>query len=309
MTLQDTPPPLPSRREVRQAQEAPLSPLDDSRYRAPGDSRWLLDSFRYPHLLSMLLKRGTSTRYYGSILGWGWSYVRPAIQFFMYFFVVGIVLGANRGIELFPLYLFSGIILINFYSEATRAATNSITGNAGLIKKIYLPRELFPLSAVGATFIHFLPQLVLLCVVSFAYGARPSDWTAPLRVLLALVIVFMFTLGLGLVFGAANVAMRDAKNIIDVVLMFAVWMSPVLYSHERMLEVLPAWLYQVYMVNPVSVAVELFHGVFWAPIVSDPSPPDFMLTNTVSGFGIALGTLLLGQVVFRRLEGDFAQNL
>lgn len=310
MTAQDTPPPLPSRKELRKEQRvARLSPLEDSRYRAPGDSRWLLDTFRYPHLFSMLLKRGTSTRYYGSVLGWGWSYVKPAIQFFMYFFVIGIVLGVNRGIELFPLYLFSGIILINFYSEATRAATNSITGNAGLIKKIYLPRELFPVSAVGAAFIHFIPQLILLGVVSFIYGARFGDWYAPLKILLALVIVFMFTLGLGLFFGAINVAFRDAKNIIDVILMFAIWMSPVLYSHERMRGVLPAWIYQIYMVNPVSVAVELFHDVFWAPLVSDPSPPDFMLTNAVSGFGIALGVLLLGQVVFRRLEGDFAQNL
>lgn len=257
----------------------------------------------------MLLKKGTSTRYYGSVMGWGWSYVKPTIQFFMYFFMIGIVLGVNRGIEQFPLYMFSGIVLLNFYSEATRSATNSITGNASLIKKIYLPRELFPVSAVGSSFIHFLPQLVLLVIVSAFYGLRLDDWTAPLRVLLALVIMLMFTLGLGLLFGAVNVAFRDAKNIIDVLLMFAIWMSPVLYSHVRMREALPAWLYQVYMVNPVSVSVELFHGVFWAPLVANPDRPDFMITNAIGGLGIALGVLLAGQVIFRRLEGDFAQDL
>lgn len=301
--------PIVSRRQLREHSLPRLSPLDDSRYRAPGDSRWLLDTFRYPNLLGMLLKKGTSTRYYGSVVGWGWSYVKPAIQFFMYFFMIGIVLGANRGIEMFPLYMFSGIVLLNFYSEATRAATNSITGNAGLIKKIYLPRELFPVSAVASAFIHFVPQLILLTVISAIYGVRLESWTAPFEVLFALLLVFMFTLGLGLFFGAINVAFRDAKNIIDVILMFAIWGSPVLYSHAMMRDVLPAWLYQIYMVNPISVAVELFHGVFWAPLVSDPNAPDFMLTNAVAGFGIALGTLLLGQIVFRRLEGDFAQNL
>ena len=204
--------------------------------------------------------------------------------------------------------MFSGIVIINFYTEATRAATNSITGNSALIKKINLPRELFPVSAVGATFIHFLPQLCLLIIVSLLYGARPS-LLSPLYVLVALAIILMFTLGLGLLFGAINVTFRDAKNIIDVFLMFAIWMSPVLFLHEKMRDVLPAWLYQIYMVNPVSVSVELFHLTFWAPAVSDPSTPDFMITNTIAGFGIALGTLLLGQVVFRKLEGDFAQNL
>lgn len=300
---------LPTRAEMRQAARHDVSPLDDARYRAPGDSRWLLDVFRYPHLLSMLMKKGTSTRYYGSVVGWGWSYVKPAIQFFMYFFMIGIVLGINRGIDNFPLYLFSGIILLNFYSEATRAATNSITANASLIKKIYLPRELFPVSAVGSAFIHFIPQLLLLIIVSAIYGSRPASWLTPVYVIIALLTILMFTLGLGLFFGAINVAFRDAKNIIDVLLMFAIWMSPVLYLHEKMRDVLPAWLYQIYMVNPVSVSVELFHLSFWAPTAADPSTPDFLLTNTIAGFGIALGTLLLGQVVFRRLEGDFAQNL
>lgn len=310
MTLDDTQPVrIVGGGEPGARRRGRLSPLDDARYRAPGDSRWLLDVFRYPHLLSMLMKKGTSTRYYGSVIGWGWSYVKPAIQFFMYFFMVGIVLGIHRGIELFPLYLFSGIILMNFYSEATKAATNSITSNASLIKKIYLPRELFPVSAVGSAFIHFLPQLLLLVLVSAIYGVRLTSWLTPIYVLVALAIIVMFTLGLGLFFGAINVAFRDAKNLIDVLLMFAIWMSPVLYSHERMRDVLPAWLYQVYMVNPVSVSVELFHLSFWAPIVSEPSTPDFLLTNTIGGFGIALGTLLLGQVVFRKLEGDFAQNL
>ena len=81
-----------NRRVVRKGQLDRLSPLEDARYRAPGDSRWLLDTFRFRHLLSMLLKKGTTTRYYGSVMGWGWSYLRPAIQFFMYFFLIGVVL-------------------------------------------------------------------------------------------------------------------------------------------------------------------------------------------------------------------------
>ncbi|WP_336660497.1 ABC transporter permease [Leucobacter sp. USHLN153] len=279
-----------------------------SKYTIPGASRWLLDVFRYRHLLSLLLKKGTTTRYYGSVLGWAWSYVKPAAQFFMYYFIFGKVLQIDKGVDLFPIYLFSGIVLLNFFNEATKAATNSITGNAALVKKIYLPRELFPVSAIGSAFIHFVPQIVLLFVVCLVFGWQ-FTWAGLISMLFAVVIVFVFTLGLGLFFGAINVAYRDAKNIIDVALMFSIWMSPVMYTHEMIRGVLPAWLYNVYLVNPMTVGVELFHGAFWGPLVSNPSAPDYLLTNTIAAMGITLGTLLIGQIVFRRLEGNFAQDL
>ena len=254
------------------------------------------------------MKKGTTTRYYGSVLGWAWSYVRPAAQFLMYFVMIGLVLKVDRGINMYPLYLFSGIVLLNFFTEATKSATNSITGNAALVKKIYLPRELFPVAAVGSAFIHFLPQVLLLFIVCLLAGWSFA-WTGLLAFIVAIAIVVMFTLGLGLFFGAINVAYRDAKNIIDVALMFSIWMSPVLYTHTMMRDLIPAWLYNIYMVNPMSVSVELFHHAFWGQVVTDTRMPDYMLTNTMAGIGIALGTLLIGQVVFRRLEGNFAQDL
>ncbi len=291
---------------VPASHETPWAP--STRYTTPGASRWLLDVFHYRHLLSLLLKKGTTTRYYGSFMGWAWSYVKPAAQFLMYYFIIGKVLKVDRGVELFPLYLFSGIVLLNFFNEATRAATNSITGNAALIKKIYLPRELFPVAAVGSAFIHFLPQVVLLFVVCLFAGWQFS-WLGLLAFVVAIVIVFMFTLGLGLLFGALNVAFRDAKNIIDVALMFSIWMSPVMYTHEMLRDIVPSWAYLLYMVNPMTVGVELFHTAFWGSVVSGASTPDYMLTNALAGLGIALGTLLIGQVVFRSLEGNFAQDL
>lgn len=256
----------------------------------------------------MLIKKGTTTRYYGSVLGWTWSYVRPAAQFFMYFVMIGMVLGLRRSIELFPLYLFSGIILLNFFNEATKAATNSITGNAALIKKIYIPRELFPVSAIISAFIHFLPQLVVLVVVYLFFGWTIT-WLAALQIVIALTLLFAFVLGLGLFFGAINVPFRDAKNIIDVALMFSLWMSPVLYSYEMIRDVVPSWLFHLYQVNPVTVGVELFHNAFYREIVTTSVAPDYMTTNILAAAGITLGTLLIGQVAFRRLEGNFAQDL
>lgn len=279
-----------------------------ARYDIPGASRWLLDVFSYRQLLGLLLKKGTTTRYYGSVLGWAWSYVRPAAQFLMYYVMIGIVLGVDRGLEHYPLYLFSGIVIVNFFTEAVRAGTNSVTGNAALVKKIYLPRELFPVAAVGSAFIHFLPQVLFLFVVTLIVGWTFS-WIQLALFVIALAIVFVFALGLGLFFGSINVAFRDAKNIVDVILMFATWASPVLFPFTLIRDVAPVWLYNIYMVNPVTVSVELFHQVFWFATVGGAERPEQMLTNTLAGAGIAIGTLLVGQLVFRKLEGDFAQNL
>jgi ABC-2 type transport system permease protein len=259
-------------------------------------------------IFSLLLKKNVATRYYGSVLGWIWSYVRPAAQFLMYYLVIGVLLGANRGMDYFPVYLFGGIITVNLFSEALRNSTNAITGNASLIKKIYLPRELFPVSAVGAAFIHFLPQAAVLLVICLFLGWTVT-WMQVAAFLLGLVIVLVFALGLGLFFGAVNVAYRDAGNVVDLILMFSTWASPVLYSAHLVQELAPSWLYHLYMVNPVTATVELFHNVFWLPIAPGSERPDHLMLNALIGLAIALVTLLIGQLTFRKMEGNFAQHL
>lgn len=287
------------------------SVLNDRDYSTPGTSRGINDLFRYSYLLSLLIKKGTATRYHGSVLGWVWSYIRPAAQFLMYYLVIGVILGARQDIPLFPIYLFCGIVAVNLFSEALRNATNAIVDNEALVKKIYLPRELFPFSALGVALIHFLPQAAILLVVALFFG-----WHITLAgiaaFLIGMLIILVFSLGLGLFFGAINVAYRDAKNLVDLVLMFATWASPVLYSWHMVYDKAPRWLYELYMLNPMTIGVELFHNAFWLPAV-DGLPgserPELLLMNTLWTFLIALGTLFIGQIVFRKLEGSFAQNL
>nr|WP_237465267.1 ABC transporter permease [Leucobacter luti] len=282
--------------------------MTDPEFETPGKSRGLFDVFRHRYLLSLLLKKGVATRYYGSVLGWAWSYVRPAAQFLMYYLVIGVLLGADRGMEYFPIYLFAGIITVNLFSEALRNTTNAIVDNSALVKKIYLPRELFPVAALSSAFVHFLPQVGVLLVVALFLGWTVS-WMSLLSFVFALALVLIFSLGLGLFFGAINVAYRDARNVVDLILMFATWASPVLYASHLILERAPAWVYHVYMVNPVTAAVELFHNVFWLPLAPDSPRPEHLMLNAAIGLAIALGTLLVGQLTFRKMEGTFAQHL
>jgi len=282
--------------------------LKDSDYTTPGKGRGLVDLFRYRYLLRLLMKKGISTRYYGSVLGWVWSYVRPGAQFLMYYLVVGVIMGAREGIPYFPVYLFSGIVAVNLFSEVLRNTTSAITDNKSLVQKIYLPRELFPVAALGVGFVHFVPQAVLLLVVVLLFGWTVG-WLAIVGILLGTALILIFALGLGLFFGAINVAYRDAKNFVDLILMFATWASPILYSWQMVHDRAPTWLYNIYMSNPMTVAVEFFHDSFWLPIAPGTPRPDELPIFTVVGLAIACVTLLIGQLVFRKLERSFAQSL
>ncbi|WP_336660593.1 ABC transporter permease [Leucobacter sp. USHLN153] len=282
--------------------------LTDPEYATPGRSRGLLSAFQYRYVLSLLMKKGVATRYYGSALGWAWSYIRPIAQFLMYYVVIGILLGVNRGVEYFPVYLFSGLIMINLFSEVFRTTTDAVVSNKALVRKVYLPRELFPLASAGGAIIHFLPQATVLLIVAIFLGWTIT-WMQVVALLAAVVIVSVFGLGMGLAFGALNVAYRDAHNIVDLILMFTTWASPVIYVFTTVQARAPEWLFHIYMSNPVTSAVELSHTVFWDPIANDPHRPEHLWTYVLIGLGLALISIVVGQLVFRRMEGRFAQDL
>jgi len=284
-------------------------PVDLTGFSVPGRGKGLLDVFHRRYLLRLLVRKGVSTRYRNSALGWGWSYVKPLTQYFIYFFVMGIVLGRNNGIQNFAVYLLAGIIMVNLFNEAFSNATSSIVDNKALVKKIYLPREMFPVASVIVAFIHFLPQVAVLVVVSSLVGWIPSFLELG-AILLGALIVILFASGLGLIFGAVNVSYRDAQNLVEIIKMFATWGSPVLYSYQNIADVLPNWAYQLYMINPLTSAVELFHYGFWYSTTDGtlPPPPNLLLFSLI-GLAIALVITGIGQLVFRRFERRFAQDL
>src|SRR5690606_26352428 len=110
-------------------------------------------------------------------------------------------------------------------------------------------------------------QVGLLLVVCLFLGwiVNISIWSV-LAVFAAVLILMMVAFGLGLFFGAVNVRFRDAENIVELLLMLVTWASPVLYAWTMVRDVMPAWLTQLYLLNPITTAVELLHFAFWAPV-------------------------------------------
>lgn len=278
----------------------------------PGKGRGLSDVWRNSYLLRLIVRKEVQVRYRGSVLGIVWSYIKPAIQFVVFYIAMGVFLGLNKGMPNYAVYLFSGIVVMNFFNEAFGNAARSIVGNGQLIKKIYLPRELFPVSSLWVAIVHFVPQLVVLLIACFVVGWRPGPLNL-LSIASGFVIIALFSVGLGLLFTTANVFFRDAENIVDLIAMVATWASPVLYVWTMVRDVSPAWAMNLYLANPLTVAVELFHYGFWAPTTDDLGawhvPPHLFSVWTPVALALSVLLVLVGDAIFRRHEGHFAQEL
>jgi ABC-2 type transport system permease protein len=285
--------------------------LDLSSYDSPGRGKGIFDAFKRHYLLRLLVRKGTATRYRNSILGWTWSYVKPAFQLVIFYFVMGLVLGMNRTVTNFAVYMFAGVVLLNLFTESFGNATRSILENGPLVQKIYLPRELFPLAATIVALIHFLPQVAILFAVCLLLGWTPS-LLAVGAFLLAVAMVAAFSLGLGMLFGGINVRYRDAQNFVELITIFAVWSAPVLYQWQMVhaIKSMPGWLWSLYMCNPLTTSVMLFHTAFWAPTTSAPIelPAHFGIFLAAS-IAVTIVVLVLGQISFRHFEKTFAQDL
>ncbi|MSS85401.1 ABC transporter permease [Actinomycetaceae bacterium WB03_NA08] len=313
--------------------------IDKTQFDTPGRSSGLLEVFRRNYLESLLVHKELRVRYRGSVLGMLWSYAKPLTQFAVFYVAVGLFMGMERNISHFVLYMFAGVVLINYFTEAFSNATRSVVVNAALVKKIYLPRQLFPVSSIWVALVHLGPQLVVLLVAALIFGWRPGLMNLA-AIVLAVIIVTVFALGVGLMFAAANVFFRDAENFVELILMMATWISPILYSWTMVYKVFVdhglTWIWTIYQLNPMTVAVELFHYGFWQPTIS----PEEILVHGQAGFAnfspaeigemnaaqagsfppnaylwvalafvISFIVLFVGDWVFRRAERRFAQEL
>jgi len=263
-------------------------------------------------LLNLLVRRDLQARYRDSFLGFLWTVIRPIIQFLMYFIVLGQFLRAAEGIDQFAIYLFSGLTLFTFFSDMVFGSTGSIIGNAGLVKKIYLPREIFPLASIGAAGFMFTVQLVVLLVAAVIFQALPEPvmmlWFFP-----SMFLVLVYGIGIGLLLAALNVYLRDIQYLTEVVMMLAMWASPIVYSWQMVVDAvarlsLPSWVLEIYAANPLTLAVLGFHKAFWGAGTPADYPPELGLRMLIAGVvGVVL--LVIAQKVFTRLQGNFAQEL
>ncbi len=286
------------------------------------------DIVRNRELMDLLVRRELKARYKDSSLGLLWSFLRPLTMLLIYFVAIGQFLGAARAIPDFGIFVFTGLTLWGLYNEIVTGGTQSILGNAGLIKKVYLPREIFPLAATGSALFNFLIQFAVLIAATIALGQFPLSWDL-LYAPAAISIVLVYGVALALLLSAWNVYLRDIQYLVEVGMLIFFWASPIVYSWSFVEQAaersdLP-WLPDVYLLNPVSIAIIGFQKALWkagseprsmgtdasgAEIIVGPQPwPEHLELRMLVVFVIGLVLLWICQRIFSRLQGNFAQEI
>lgn len=300
--------PAAESRSTRFAALAAL-PFEQSASGARGYRGWaaIREILGRREMLALMVRRDLKARYKDSSLGFIWSLIRPLTQLVIYYVVLGQFLGAARGIPDFAIYIFAGLTAYTLFSEIVLGGASSIVGNSGLVKKIYLPREIFPLASIGSALFNFAMQLVILLIATALLGAFPVHADV-LYFFPSLLIILIYGGALALLLAAVNVFLRDTQYLIEVVMMLLMWASPIVYSWEMVRNLVPAWLLEIYTNNPMTLAVLGFQRAFWVAGADAPQPTDLLLRMGIAIL-IGLACLVGAHAVFNRMQGDFAQAL
>ncbi|WP_372594278.1 ABC transporter permease [Actinotalea sp.] len=272
------------------------------------------DIWAHRELLDLLVRREIKARYKDSILGFFWSLAKPLALLLVYYVAIGKFLGAERvpgregGIPEFAIFIFTGLTAWQLFSDIILGGTGSIVANAGLIKKVYVPREVFPLSVLGSSLFNFTIQLGILVTATVVSGAFPlgQRW---LYLPLALAVLIVFASALALLLSAVNVYLRDVQYLVEIVIMILFWGSPIVYSwglvHTRLEGSL---LDTLYLMNPMTLVVVAFQRVFWVGGDGEATPDSLTIRLLVT-LGISMLLLWVSQRIFARLQSNFAQEL
>ena len=276
----------------------------------------LMEVFQQRYVLKLLVQRQLAAMYAASVLGLLWSYVQPAMRFGVYYIVMGVIINLHRGTPYFALHLFAGMVVVHYFGETWNGGTRSIWNNKGLVQKMRMPRELFPVSAAVVAAYHTIPQVLVLLVCCLFVGWHLT-FTAVAAGALGVAILVTFSMALALFFSAINVFYRDFQNIVSTILTFMHFLVPMMYPFEKVwsLGVNHPWIYQIYMANPITQAVILLQRMFWYPLVEDKStiagrsfPPDLYERGLIT-FVVCALLLWLSQRFFTRAEAKFPERL
>lgn len=259
-------------------------------------------------LIRLLIQRELKSKYKDSFLGIFWSLARPLVQLLIYYVAIGKFLGAERAIPEFAIFVFAGLTAWGLFFEVAQGSTSSIVANAGLIKKVYLPREIFPLAVTGSALFNTAVQLVILIAATVVLGQAPLSWDL-LYALAGITLILVFAFAVGLFLAAVTVYFRDIQHLVDILLLILFWASPIVYSYEFVHGFLQGnWIEQLYLSNPITIGVMSFQRGIWVAGETQLWPADMQLRIAIMML-VSLALLWISQRIFARLEGNFAQEI
>ncbi|MDI6896842.1 ABC transporter permease [Methanocella conradii] len=249
--------------------------------------------YEYRELIKNLVVSDLKVKYANSILGFAWSLLNPLFMMMVLYFVFSNIFKTQ---ENFVLYILTGLLAWRFFSIGTTSALGSIVGKPSLVTKIYIPREILPLSSTLSSLISSILEFCVLVPLLFVFGVGLSPVIILLPILFAL--FFLIVYGCALILSSLYVYFRDLNQIWDVLMQIGFFACPIMYPITMIPE--PYRFY--YMLNPITLLIGMFRDVFLNKTV--PNAWDFI-------FVLAVGVVLIfiGNAVFKKLQRRFAEEV
>ena len=275
-----------------------LTVLDTHRRRKTGKGGFavmLINTWeRYSYLLRTLVSRDFRVKYRASVLGIIWSFLNPLLMMSVQYLVFSWLF--HSAIENFPVYLMTGIIFFNFFNEATTLSMQSITANAGLIKKVYMPRWIYPFGQVLFALVNVTIVLIPLFLMILLTGLPVTK--AALLLPLPILGIACFSLGMGMILATLNVYFRDTGFLWGIAVLLLTYLTPLFYPET----IIPASWLTVYHLNPMYQFIYFIRCVLLQGVT--PQPQTYAICAVC-----ALLPLAAGFCVFRRKQDSFIYYL
>lgn len=254
----------------------------------------LKELYDYRDMLFNLVKKDLRTRYKGSFLGFLWTFVNPLLQLVVYTMVFSVIM--RSGIEKYYIYLFVALVPWIFFATSLTASASSIIGNKDLIKKIYFPRLIIPMSVVNGAFMNMIFTMVVVFGALIVSGIGISRYIIFLPIIM--ILEYLLALGISFIVSALNVYFRDLEHILGIVTMAWMYMTPILYD----INMVPENLQSIFKLNPMTPIILAFRDVLYYKTMPD-------LSNMGLIFIWSIGFIIVGYALFQKLKKGFAEEL
>lgn len=251
--------------------------------------------YAYREMIVSLVKRDLKGRYKGSALGFFWTFLNPLLQLAVYTMVFSTIMRA--GIEDYYLFLFVALIPWIFFSTSLTGGAGCILAQQDMVKKIYFPREVLPVSYVTGQFVNMLLSFLVIFFVLCLAG-YPLRLTAAACLPLIMAVEYVLALGLAMVMSAVMVYIRDLEYILGILTMAWQFLTPVMYSLDQV----PEEIRWIFSVNPMTYVITAYRDILYYGKMP-------RLETLLSAVLTGLVMLAAGWYVFWRLQRRFAEEL
>ncbi len=250
--------------------------------------------YEYRELLKTSIKKDIRGKYKSSILGVLWSFLNPLLQLAVYAIVFPLIMKSN--IPNYTVFVCCGLIPWTFFSTAISRTSFVMVENANIIKKVYFPREILPISIVTSEMVNFIISTIIILAFVIAYGIGFSWYIVFYPVIL--IIQYILLIGISLLVSSITVYIRDLQHFIGILLQLLFYATPIVYG----LDIIPQSFRWILKINPMSYIIDGYRSIFYYQRM-----PDFVGLGIVLAISVIL--CIIGYLIFNKLQKRFAEEL